>query len=111
MRQATPEQIVAFLTGQKMDIVARLRSLNEGNRWPMMDEAADRIERLEEALERIEQWSCAYPLTVFPEPDLKRARELLEAGGMTLDSISAHAMRHVVEGVGEIASRALKPKP
>jgi hypothetical protein len=28
------------------DIVARLRSLNDGNRWPMMDEAADEIERL-----------------------------------------------------------------
>jgi len=65
------------------------------------------IERLETALERIEQWSRAYPLTIFPEPNLKRARELLEAGGMTLDAISAHAMRHVVEGVGEIARRAL----
>ena len=69
------------------------------------------IERLEEALQRIEQWSRAYPLKIFPEPDLKKARALLEAGGMTLDAISAHAMRHVVEGVGQIARRALEPKP
>ena len=69
------------------------------------------IERLEEALQRIEQWSRAYPLKIFPEPDLKKARALLEAGGMTLDAISAHAMRHVVEGVGQIACRALEPKP
>ena len=110
MKQATPEQIVAFLTGQKMDDGTELMRAMEA----AAERSAaknNRIERLEEALERIEQWSCAYPLTVFPEPDLKRARELLEAGGMTLDSISAHAMRHVVEGVGEIASRALKPKP
>jgi hypothetical protein len=71
---------------------------------------ADRIEWLEAALEQIEQWSRAYPLEIFPEPDLKRARELLEAGGMTLDAISAHAMRHVIEGVGKIARDALEAK-
>lgn len=71
----------------------------------------DRIDTMEEALHRIVQWSEAYPLTVFPEPDLKKARALLEAGGMTLDSLSAHAMRHVVEGVGKIARRALPLHP
>ena len=66
-----------------------------------------RIERLEDALHKIDSWSQAYPLEVFPEPDLKKARELLEAGGITLDSVSAHCMRHVVTGVGEIARVAL----
>ena len=56
---------------------------------------------------RIVQWSEAYPLDVFPEPDFKRAHELLRAGGMTLDAISASNMRHVVEGVGKIARAAL----
>jgi hypothetical protein len=69
------------------------------------------IERLTEAHERIVEWSRAYPLTVFPEPDLKKARELLEAGGMTLDAISADAMRHVIEQVAKIARAALEPKP
>jgi hypothetical protein len=73
--------------------------------------AAAEIERLTEAHERIVEWSRAYPLAIFPEPDLKKARELLEAGGMTLDAISAHAMRHVVEGVGQISRAALEPKP
>lgn len=67
----------------------------------------DRIDELEEALHKIESWSRAYPLEVFPEPDLKKARALLEAGGITLDSISAHCMRHVVEGIGKIAREAL----
>jgi hypothetical protein len=44
---------------------------------------------------------------VFPEPDLEHAAALLEAGGMTLDAVSASAMRHAIEGVGEIARRAL----
>jgi len=67
----------------------------------------ERIDELEEALHRIVQWSEAYPLDIFPEPDLKKARALLEAGGITLDAISAHCMRHVVEGLGKIASAAL----
>lgn len=68
----------------------------------------DRIDELEEALHKIVQWSKAYPLTVFPEPDFKKAAKLLEAGGMTLDAISASNMRHVVEGVGKIAEEALR---
>ncbi len=66
-----------------------------------------KLDTATDALEQIDSWSKAYPLTVFPKPDLKKARVLLEAGGMTLDSLSADAMRHVVEGVGKIASDAL----
>lgn len=67
----------------------------------------DRIDKLEEALHRIVSWSDAYPIDIFPEPDLKKARALLEAGGITLDSVSAYCMRHVVNGVGKIAREAL----
>jgi uncharacterized small protein (DUF1192 family) len=68
-------------------------------------------DRLHEAIWQIHQWSRAYPLHVFPEPDLKKAAELLNAGGITLDAISAHCMRHVVEGVGNIAREALHKEP
>lgn len=64
-------------------------------------------DRFREALWQIAQWAKAYPLSVFPEPDFAKARDLLKAGGMTLDSISASNMRHVVEGVGKIAQAAL----
>ena len=66
------------------------------------------IDRMQEALWQIDQWSRAYPLSVFPEPDFKKAAELLKAGGITLDAISASIMRHVVEGVGKIARAALE---
>jgi hypothetical protein len=88
---------------EKVDLVEACRLLAA-----RLVKANDRIDDLEQALHRIAQWSKAYPLTVFPEPDLKKARELLEAGGLTLDSISAHCMRHVVEGVGRIAREALE---
>lgn len=67
-----------------------------------------RIDQLEDALRRIYDWSRAYPIASFPEPDWNKAHALLEAGGITMDSISAHCMRHVVEGVGKIARGALK---
>jgi hypothetical protein len=67
-----------------------------------------RIEQLEAALELIDNWSQAYPLTMFPEPDFKEASKVLQSFGMSLDAISASNMRHVVEGVGEIARAALK---
>lgn len=65
------------------------------------------VARLTEALEQIDQWARAYPVSVFPEPDWVKARQLLEAGGMTLDSVSAGAIRRVVSGVGKIAQEAL----
>lgn len=70
--------------------------------------AVNHHDAYDEALRRIKQWSEAYPLSVFPEPDLSKARELLEAGGITLDSISAHCMRHVIDSVGRIAKEALE---
>ena len=56
-----------------------------------------RIDELEEALWCIAQWSDAYPLDVVPEPDLEKARQLLAAGGITLDAVSASRARHVVK--------------
>lgn len=53
------------------------------------------------------QHTEAYPLSVFPEPNFKKARELLEAGGIALDWISASNMRHVVEGVRNLALNGL----
>lgn len=67
----------------------------------------DQNERLRIALEQIERWAQAYPITVFAEPDLKKAAQLLTAGGITLDAVSADAMRHVLEGVCEIVREAL----
>lgn len=66
------------------------------------------LERLRTALQEIEVWSRAYPLKVFPEPDLEKAAKLLRDGNMTLDAISASAMRHVIDGVGKIAREALE---
>jgi hypothetical protein len=75
-----------------------------------INKQVDRIDRYEEALQRIVSWADAYPLDIFPEPDFVRARQLLALGGITLDSVSAACMRHVVDGAGEIARRALAPE-
>ena len=64
-------------------------------------------DNMENALAQIYNWSKAYPLKNFPEPDFQRARELLEAGGISLDSVSASNMRYVLEGIREIVQRGL----
>jgi hypothetical protein len=51
--------------------------------------ADDRADRMEDALHRIVWWSEAYPLTV--------------------NRLSAAALRHVVEGLGKIAHEGLNP--
>lgn len=71
-----------------------------------MKDDDDELEALREQLARIRQWCDAYPLDIFPEPDLKRARTLLEAGGMTLDSVSASVARHVLKGIRKLAEQS-----
>jgi hypothetical protein len=76
----------------------------------MTEREQHRFDLMEDALHRITDWAKAYPLEAFPEPDKAywaKAREVLEANGMTLDRISASNMRHVITQVGKIAESAL----
>lgn len=76
-----------------------------------LDDMLEHIEKLEAVLTRIVEWADAYPLEVFPAVDKeysKRAHEVLTANGMTLDRLSAAAMRHCLRGVRRIASAALE---
>ena len=71
----------------------------------------ERIDQLEDALERIEQWSRAYPVDVFHEPtkaEWAKANEVLKAAGLSLDAMRASNMRHVITQVGDICREALK---
>ncbi len=56
----------------------------------------------EDKIEKIAMYCEAYPLDIFPEPDLKRAARALKDNGMTLDAISASAARHVLNGIKAI---------
>lgn len=70
----------------------------------------DRCDDLQQALQRIDQWSRAYPTDIFHEPtpeECHKAHKLLTANGMTLDAFSASMGRHCLKGIGEIARGAL----
>ena len=60
-----------------------------------------------DALEKLQQWATAYPIDVFPEPNLNDARIALERVGITLDAVSAYAMRHVILQTKKIVDAAL----
>src|SRR4029077_13065645 len=70
-------------------------------------EMTEREERLTEALLSIKQWCDAYPVDIFPEPDLKRAHRALLEHGMTLDQMSASSARHVLDGLRKIVEEVL----
>jgi hypothetical protein len=74
-----------------------------------LTEAQDTIARLEAALGGLRQWCDAYPVAVFPEPDLKRVAQVLKEAGLTLDAVSASNFRHVLTRVREITDAALSP--
>ena len=61
-----------------------------------------RIDELENTLQQIKSWCRAYPVKIFPEPDFKKAAKVLKENDMTIDSISASNMRHILEGIQKI---------
>ena len=67
-----------------------------------------RIEELEAALERIDNWAKSYPLKAFPEPDFDKVAKVLKAAGLSLDAVSASNMRLVITQVKDIVEKALK---
>jgi hypothetical protein len=65
---------------------------------------------LHDALGKIVVWSEAYPVSVFVPAtpvQLMAIHKLLQDNGYSLDALSAQMMRYVVEGVGDIARKAL----
>ena len=60
----------------------------------------------QEVIDKIEQWSRAYSTDVFPEPDFEKVHAALKAAGISIDSVSASNMRHVITKVWEMIAAA-----
>jgi len=63
--------------------------------------AARAIEELKETLQ--EQFD-AYPVSVFPEPDLERVSKILAEHGIALDCVSASAIRAALKVTARIVN-------
>ena len=72
------------------------------------DKLIEENQRLTEAIEFVDNWCKAYPIKIFPEPDMKKAHQALKEHGMTLDAISTSNMRHVITRVREKFQKALE---
>lgn len=70
-----------------------------------------RVAGLEGALTQVDEWANAYPVSVFPEPDMKACAAALAAAGQSSDALHASWARHILSGVALIAARALSPAP
>jgi hypothetical protein len=71
---------------------------------------ANEREHYDDLFAQIKSWSKAYPISVFPEPDFKKAHEVLKANGMTLDAISASNMKHVITQVQAMIDAAIRAR-
>jgi len=72
--------------------------------------AAKEREHYDDLFAQIKNWCEAYPISVFPEPDFKKAHEVLKANGMTLDAISASNMKHVITQVQKMIDAAIRAR-
>jgi len=72
--------------------------------------AAKEREHYDDLFAHIKGWCEAYPISVFPEPDFKKAHEVLKANGMTLDAISASNMKHVITQVQKMIDAAIRAR-
>jgi hypothetical protein len=67
-------------------------------------------EHYDDLFAHIKGWCEAYPISVFPEPDFKKAHEVLKANGMTLDAISASNMKQVITQVQKMIDAAIRAR-
>lgn len=75
----------------------------------VLEQYNELLAKHQEMTHRLESWLEAYPLEIFPEPNMSLVRECLKEGGHTLDAVSASNMRHVLNGVaGIIGSKVRK---
>jgi hypothetical protein len=70
----------------------------------------DDAQRLRDALHEIAQWALdAYPVEMFPDQDLDRTRQVLDAAGISLSALYGQWAQHLIGGIGGIARGALEP--
>jgi len=106
MTEATPEQIVAFLTGAPAmtDIVERLRSQRTPALFETAREAADEIERLREHIAALQLVATAH------EAEVARLRAALQTVREENDR-AKRQFTNVSNKILDDACRALEPKP
>jgi hypothetical protein len=103
------ERTPAGMIDWKMEAERANRLLDSWERCDRVDQSlakrvGEMIERNSAVKAKLDDWLRAYPLDIFPEPDLTKARELLEAGGMTLDAVSADMARHILKRLLELVN-------
>jgi len=79
-------------------MIDRPKSIGEA--WRLLIQMEERIDDLEETMQKIQQWCDAYPANRFIEPDWEEVKKLL--GSSLLTQVSASNMRHVVDGISKL---------
>ena len=75
---------------------------------PTVERMKKKFIQIEMAFDEIIRWEDAYPLDMFPEQDIEKARRILADNGISLTCLFAHGMRHVVTRCAEIVRKAME---
>ena len=70
----------------------------------------EKIDRMEEALRKIQRWAHAYPVDIFrpvSDEDLQRAHAALVAIGLSNDRLHAAWARHILTGIDKLCAEGL----
>lgn len=85
---------------------SEFEEFGDGEMNPLYDTEAEN-DKMRDSLQKIYNWSQAYPLDIFPELNMMRVAVVLAAAGIELGSVSAYCMRHVISGVESLAKEGL----
>jgi hypothetical protein len=102
----TEQECRAFFFQQTDMIASKNHEVYRGFKLGMKAER----EKYEALFAEIKEWSKAYPETVFPTPDWEKVRDALEMNGLTLDSVSAANMRHVIKHIQEMVDETIRAR-
>jgi DNA repair ATPase RecN len=69
---------------------------------------AERLELLEETLDKVNNWCKAYPIEICDEPNFEEVKEKL--GSTLLTQVSFSNMRHITNGISKIIDQAMSEK-
>ncbi len=67
----------------------------------------EEVAAMADALHHIRTWAHAYPIDIFPEPDLARCRLLL--GDAEMGKLHASWARHILAGITRYVDAGLPP--
>jgi hypothetical protein len=98
------EEELEFIKNSKTETHTRIKEMAAE-----LLQRREKVEKLENILWKITEWTKAYPLEAWPEPtksEWEKARAILEQHEINMDKFNVSNLRHVINGIAKIITEA-----